>query len=103
MSRFLVQLLLPVADDHGRKYPAPFWDSLKTRLADAFGGVTAYTRAPAEGIWAPDAGTARDTIFLVEVMTDRIDEGWWSDLRRGLEHDLRQEEIVIRALPFTRL
>jgi hypothetical protein len=32
-------------------------------------------------------------------MTERIDRNYWSELRKRLERDFGQEEIVIRAQP----
>lgn len=104
MTKHLVQLLLPLADNEGRSIPNRYWHSLEVQLADAFGGVTAYTRAPADGIWAPqDQKMSKDSIFIVEVMTDSLDEVWWAELRLTLERDLEQNEIVIRAIPISRL
>jgi hypothetical protein len=97
-------MLLPTSDNQGKPYPNDYWETLKTTLSDKFGGVTAYSRAPAEGIWAPEGRTAsKENVFVVEVMTDDLDEDWWSRQRRTLERELDQEEIVIRALPYTKL
>ena len=68
-------------------------------LSVHFGGVTAYTRAPARGLWKDDAGeTTRDDIVIFEVMTPNLDRQWWSDFRRHLETHFRQESVVVRAL-----
>jgi hypothetical protein len=96
----LIQILLPLADNAGRRFPDATWEEVKRRLADRFGGVTAYARAPAEGIWAPASGAAtRDEVFVVEVMAPTLDEGWWLSFQAELERRLGQERIVIRALP----
>ena len=75
---------------------------LRSDLADRFGGITAYTRAPARGVWKGDTGaTTRDDIVILEVMTDELDRAWWSGFRRELERRFRQESVIVRALTGT--
>jgi hypothetical protein len=93
---YLVQLLLPV-EKQIAKSAKPVFDSLKKNLAADFGGFTAFTQAPAEGVWAPGGREHHDDIIVVEVMTKTLDKRWWHALRRRLERDLDQEMIVIRA------
>jgi hypothetical protein len=50
----LMQILLPVYDNVGQRFSTDYYNQV--RLADMFGGLTAYTRAPAEGLW--DSGSA---------------------------------------------
>ena len=100
----LVQLLLPVYDGDG----ASLRDEharVRDELAERFGGVTAFTRAPAEGLWkpAPGAPPDRDSVVVLEVMVERLEHGWWADYRRELERRLRQDEVVIRAQEMERL
>ena len=88
----LVQLLLPLAG--GR----PVFDEVMHELTERYGGVTAYTRAPAAGRWKnPSASTERDDIVVIEVMVEELDKPWWARYRRSLEKRLRQKEIVVRA------
>ena len=95
---FLVQVLLPLFDNQGRALPRAPHQAVRAELAEQFGGLTAYTRAPAEGLWQDEgAGTRRDDIVLYEVMTEQLDEGWWRDYRRRLEARFRQEQVVVRA------
>lgn len=71
---------------------------------DAFGGVTAYQHTPAQGVWAPaHQPRTREEVFVVEVMTPDFDVGWWTALQGDLEHELRQEAIVVRAIRTTEL
>lgn len=91
-------------DNEGRAFPASTYAPLRRELTDRFGGLTAYTRAPAQGIWTDDDGPAkRDDIVVYEVMADVLDRAWWSDCRGRLEHLFAQEEIVIRAHAIERL
>lgn len=77
---------------------------MRTTLTDAFGGLTAYTRAPAQGLWSESDGPPkRDDIVVYEVMTDALDHAWWAELRRSLERRFAQDELVIRALAVERL
>lgn len=94
----LVQILLPLTDNHGRPFPAGEYEEVRKTLTERFGGVTTYRRAPAEGHWKEGEGsTARDEIVIFEVMADRLDRGWWSDRREELRRRFRQEELVVRA------
>jgi hypothetical protein len=42
-------------------------------------------------------GPSHDNIAVVEVMADALDREYWRVLRKRLEQELDQEEIVIRA------
>jgi hypothetical protein len=42
----LVQLFLPLRDNAGASFPPALFAAVRTELTDAFGGVTAYQRAP---------------------------------------------------------
>jgi hypothetical protein len=94
----LVQILLPLYDNESSPFPASMFREVRNELTRRFGGMTAYTRAPAEGLWR-EAGerTARDDIVIYEVMADALDERWWRDWREELERRFRQDRIVIRA------
>lgn len=99
---YLVQILLPVYDNEGHAFDAHEYVQLRLELAERFGGVTAYTRAPARGVWKDYAGaTTRDDIVIFEVMTEDLDREWWTDFRKELERRFRQENVVIRALTST--
>lgn len=97
----LVQILLPRADNDGRTFARELFDQLKEELAAAHGGVTAYVRSPAEGLWESEGGAAADDIILFEVMAEILDEAEWRERRAGLEHLFRQERIVIRHMPIS--
>lgn len=97
----LVQILLPApkSSPHADETLA----ALRRTLVAKFGGVTAYTRAPARGEWLNDRERERDDIVIVEVMVDALEPDWWKGLRLGLEKDLEQREIVIRSQIMERL
>src|SRR4051812_28695254 len=93
----LVQILLPLADNHGKRLPRQLFVTIQRELTRRFKGLTAYSRAPAEGIWKPRTGTKRDEIVVYEVMVSSFDLEWWRRYRARLEKSFRQESIVIRA------
>jgi hypothetical protein len=96
---YLVQLLLPLYDNDGRALARDLYDRVFQTLTERFGGVTAFTRSPAEGAWKePGGGTNRDRVVIFEVMAQRLERDWWAAYRRQLEADFRQEKIVIRAM-----
>ena len=101
---YLVQILLPLFDNDGHPFEAADYIRLRSELADRFGGVTAYTRAPARGVWKDEAGeTNRDDIVIFEVMTEELDREWWTAFRKHLEVRFRQETLIVRALTSTLL
>lgn len=94
----LIQILLPLQDNSGRSFPADAYRQVRHELTERFGGLTAFTRAPAEGLWQEADRTSRDEIVVFEVMVEALDPGWWHGYRRQLEALFRQDVIVIRAL-----
>jgi hypothetical protein len=100
----LIEILLPLCDNEGRRFAAADFAAVRERLIDHFGGLTAFTRSPGEGLWEPEEGErSRDDIVIFEVMADWIDRAWWRAYRVELESRFRQEEIVIRAREVERL
>ena len=99
---YLVQILLPLYDNEGHAFEPGDYVQLRSELADRFGGVTAYTRAPARGVWKDDAGeTSRDDIVIFEVMSAELDHDWWTGFRKELERRFRQDSVIVRALTST--
>jgi hypothetical protein len=99
----LVQLLLPLKDRDGKPFPRSFYRSVRETLTDRYGGLTAYTRAPAEGLWDAGDEVAHDDIVIYEVMVAELDRAWWSEYRAALEAQFDQEELVVRAQAIERL
>src|SRR6266550_942821 len=94
----LIQMLLPLYDNEGREFSHEIYRDIGDELVARFSGLTAFTRAPAEGHWMPAGNeTKRDDIMIFEVMAPKIDEKWWTEYRKTLEKRLRQESIVIRS------
>jgi hypothetical protein len=57
---YLIQILLPLHDAKGRGFPKAKYEQVATELTEKFGGVTAFTRTPAEGRWKPGGGPASE-------------------------------------------
>ena len=94
----LVQLLLPLYDNDGEAIPQESFSKVRRELTERFGGLTAFTQAPAEGLWKKNGEPpSRDHIVIFEIMTPEIDAAWWTGYRRALEALFRQESVVIRA------
>jgi hypothetical protein len=101
---YLIEIFLPMSDNDGSPFAKQEYDRVRGELTERFGGVTAYIRSPAVGLWADDNGRVeRDDLAMFEVMTDQLDRRWWAGYRERLEHQFRQEEIVMRATSFDRL
>jgi len=100
----LVQLLLPLRDNHGTPFPREAFVRVRAELTARHGGVTAYLRAPASGIWRDEQGTvAQDEVVMIEVVVADLDRAAWSAYRRELETRFRQSEVLVRALACERL
>ena len=101
---YLIQLLLPIYDNSGEPFPASHHKVIKEELAKRFGGMTAYTRAPAEGRWNDAEGVqTHDDIIVYEVMTEVLDAAWWQAFRERLEVQFEQREVLVRAHAVTKL
>ena len=102
---YLVEILLPTATNEGEQFGREPFDHVRDELLHRFGGVTLFTRSPAEGLWAPDAGKppSSDRMITVEVMTEEIDGEWWEHFRHALEQRFRQQEVLIRCYQVRRL
>jgi hypothetical protein len=101
---FLIQFLLPTRDNAGQPFAQREFDRIRQELTERFGGVTAYLRSPAVGLWADDSGSIRrDDLAIFEVMAQALDHAWWRQYRFQLEQRFRQDEVVMRATSFERL
>ncbi|TJV03838.1 MAG: hypothetical protein E5Y12_14890 [Mesorhizobium sp.] len=95
----LVQILLPRSDNAGEPFANEDFDCVKEELTNTFEGVTAYFRAPAEGVWRQGKESGLDEIVIFEVMTEEVDLPDWRRRRAELERLFRQDMVIIRYLP----
>jgi hypothetical protein len=93
----LVQILLPAYANAGQCFPTEHYNDVRTKLTNRFGGLTSYSRAPAEGLWDSGSAVRCDDIVVVEIMVESLDRTWWKNYRTELEQLFRQDQIVIRA------
>ncbi len=98
---YLVQVLLPASNEAGDDAVLEgHVAETRAELVEAFGGLTAYQRAPAHGLWrSPGGGVARDDVVMVEVVTHGFDRAWWRDYTEKLRRRFRQDAIHVRAMP----
>jgi hypothetical protein len=100
----LIELFLPTFDNHARPFPKVEFDRVRRELTAQFGGVTAFMRSPATGLWADETGDVRrDELVSFEVMTETLDRDWWRNYREQLEQRFDQEEILMRVSTCERL
>src|SRR3954466_10703063 len=100
----LVQLLIPLHDNHQHPFPTAYFNKVRDELTQRFGGVTAFVRSPAVGVWKEQSETTnRDEVIMFEVLTEELDTSWWAAYRNDLEQRFRQEEILMWASTITKL
>ena len=101
---YLIQLLLPLYDNNKQPFARADFDAVRQHLTEKFGGVTAFQRSPAVGLWKEsDDEISRDDVVMFEVMADELDQPWWTKYREILQREFMQEELIVRALTITRL
>ena len=93
----LVQILLPLSDNDRHPFPRDHYDKVALELTERFGGVTAFTRSPAEGRWKGRGDTLSEEMVVIEVMIEDLDHAWWASYRADLELKFRQLKVVVRA------
>ena len=92
IAMHLIQILLPLTDNAGRPYPDDLLQGIQSELSQCFGGLTAYRRAPAKGVWTRGhpkhrrrhCGRRSDG-------TEHWTPHWWREFRTRLQQILRQE------------
>lgn len=94
----LVELFLPCERGDGSPVPEGELQQIVSDMADRFGGVTAFTRSPARGLWKNASEVEEDRIVIVEVMVEDLDMSWWRNYRARLEEQLQQKHVLIRAM-----
>lgn len=104
MTGHLIQILLPLRTRDGADVPADLFATVRAELTQRFGGVTAYSRSPATGLWKrTEAEVERDQVIMIEVVVEAFDRDWWGQYREQLEQRFGQEEVHARALVIERI
>ena len=95
---YLIQILLPLYDNDGNRFPSEEFLHVRDELTDLYGGLTTYVRSPAQGVWKEsETSTVHDDIVIYEVMTRRLDRQWWRRYREELALRYRQEQLIVRV------
>jgi hypothetical protein len=89
----LIQLLLPLYSNSGVLFEKNLYVAVRKELVAKFGGMTAYTRAPADGLWQESDHIVRDDLVIYEIMVEGIDQDWWRDYRTVLEERFQQTSL----------
>lgn len=84
----LVEILLPLHDNSGQTFGPEKYTEVRRLLMERFGGLTAFTRSPAQGITTESGRPVHDEIVVFEVMTDALEVSWWEGYRVHLEREL---------------
>lgn len=96
---YLIQLLLPASSNEPCDAAGDPVAETRRELVEAFGGLTAYLRTPAQGVWtSPAGGREHDDMVMVEVVAPRFDRAWWREYTGRLARRFAQEAIHVRAL-----
>ncbi|HEV7398177.1 MAG TPA: hypothetical protein VGN86_16820 [Pyrinomonadaceae bacterium] len=104
MTQHLIQLLLPLHNNEQQEFPKAYFVDVRAILTDRFGGVTAFVRSPAIGLWKETKDeVSRDEVVMFEVITDQLDTKWWADYRLQLQDKFLQDEILIWATSIMKL
>ena len=94
----VIEIFLPLQRQDGTAQPSELFGKVRKELVGKFGGLTAYSRSPAEGLWEREEGSVdRDAIVIFEVMAETLNRAWWSQYRAQLEKMFEQDAVVIRS------
>ena len=98
---FLIQILIPLTDNEGKKFSSEKFSSVKDILMKKFGGLTVFSQAPAVGLWEKTKKEVlRDQIVVFEIMTKKKKYNWWKDFRKWLEKEFEQDLLLSGYLPW---
>jgi hypothetical protein len=101
---YLIQLLLPLHDNDKQAFPSDYFDAVRRTLTERFGGVTAFLRAPAVGLWKEgEDEPTRDEVVMFEVISAELDSDWWAGYRVELQDKFSQDELLLWASKITKL
>jgi inorganic pyrophosphatase len=98
----MIQVYLPLYDPAGTAFPQSHFDKIKKELTDKFGGLTMYTRSPAEGLWKEnEQKVVKDDILIYEVIAKELEQDFWLEYKNSLKKTFKQEELLIRSTLIT--
>jgi hypothetical protein len=95
---YLFEIFLPLTLNDGTKQPVELFARVREELIERFGGVTAFIRSPAKGVWQLEENErTEDEIVIYEVMSESVDQLWWQTYKREIEQRFQQQELLIRT------
>lgn len=95
---FLFEIFLPLQSDNGEAFPQHYFDDFRKLCVEKFGGVTVYRRSPVTGIWNnPEGEHDVDELVIYEVMSSGSDKVFWTQLKKDLARQFKQDELLIRS------
>jgi len=98
----LIQIYLPLYDPAGKALPESLFEEVTSLLTERFGGLTKYTRSPAEGLWKEKPQkTVKDDILIYEVLAASLDQDFWLDYKEKLKKQFKQDELLISCASVT--
>lgn len=85
-------------------FPSDYFDTVRRTLTERFGGVTAFLRSPAVGLWKEgDDELTRDEVVMFEVISSQLNTDWWAGYRIELQNRFSQDELLVWASRITKL
>jgi hypothetical protein len=96
-TMYLVQILLPLYNNSEIRFEPERYTKVRDELVSRFGGITAYTRTPVQGLWHEREEIVRDDLIIYEIMVQELKEEWWCEYRKILENRFEQQSLVVRA------
>jgi len=92
-----IEVFIPLYDKEGNRFSDHLYQSVSKQLIKDFGGITAYIRSPAVGIWENSDGIQiKDDHVIYEIMVSEIDHSYWKQFKKKLELQFAQKELIIR-------
>jgi inorganic pyrophosphatase len=100
----LIHFPLPLYKQDGKKFPSNYYTTLHQKLVKKFGGLTVYSRSPAEGFWqADDKKVIKEDMLVHEVMASEVDELFWQKLKSSLMKKFEQQDVIITCSRISRI
>lgn len=97
-SKKLFQILLPLYDNEGKPFSDDMYKAIRLELTERFGGLTAYSRSPATGLWKDgDEELTVEKLIVYEVIADDFEKKFWKSFKEILKAQFRQEDMIIRC------
>lgn len=91
-------MLLPLYDNEGQPFSDELYKAIRLELTERFGGLTAYSRSPATGLWKNDDEEVKvDKMIVYEVIADDVEKKFWKSFKEILKAQFKQEDMIIRC------